>query len=322
MKDIVQTLRHAHAHALAALGLGLATLCATATAQPVHLKVLVQAVASQPVYIARDQGIFARHGLDVEIAPAPTADSMVPQLLSGQAQFGLTSGLAVINAVAKGLKVKLIASALNTSSSVPSSARLIVPLDSPIKTVADLGGKTVAMGGLRSQPHLMVMAGAKELGVDPSTVSFVEVPVPAMQAAALKGTVAAVYPFEPYLTNMLHAGFRLVEPSLTKYLEGSPVIAFAGSDDYLDKNPKVVQAFVAAMSEAYEMANKNPSLVRDVDLKYTKLPPEFIKTRAIAPFSAVIDRSALEQMAQRMKDFGWIEKVPPMSELVDAAAPK
>jgi NitT/TauT family transport system substrate-binding protein len=304
-----------------ALAWGLATGAAYATAQTTPVKVLVQAVASQPVYIARDQGIFVRHGLEVEIAPAPTADAMVPQLLNGQAQFGLASGLSVINAVSKGLKVQLIASALNTSSGVPSSARLVVPQDSPVKTVADLGGKSVAVGGLRSQPHLMVMAGAKELGVDPATVSFVEMPVPAMQAAALKGTVAAVYPFEPYLTNMLHAGFRVVEPSLTKYLEGSPVISFAASTDYLQKNPEVAKAFVAAMKEAYEVANRNPQLVRDVDLKYTKLPADFIKTRDIAPFRAVIDRTALAQMEIRMKDFGWISRVPSMAELVYASAP-
>ena len=143
-------------------------LAAPAAAQTAHVKVLVQQVASQPVFMARDMGLFAKHGLDVEIAPAPTADAMVPQLLSGQSQVALASGLAIINASAKGLKVKLFASALNTSSAVPSSARLVVPQDSPIKTVADLKGRSVAMGGLRSQPHLMVMAGARELGVDPS----------------------------------------------------------------------------------------------------------------------------------------------------------
>ena len=205
----------------------LAAAALPAAAQNVAVKVLVQAVASQPVYIARDQGIFAKHGLEVEIGPAPTADAMIPQLLSGQVQFGLASGLAVINAVSKGLKVKLLASALNTSSAVPSSARLIVPQDSPLRTVADLKGKSVAMGGLRSQPHLMVMAGAKELGVDPATISFVEIPVPAMQAAAQKGTVDAVYPFEPFLSSMLKSGFRLLEPSLTKYIEGAPVISFS-----------------------------------------------------------------------------------------------
>lgn len=289
-----------------------------AAAEP--LKVLVQAVASQPVYIARDQGIFARHGLEVEIAPARTADAMIPLLLSGQAQIALASGLAVINASVKGLNVRLFASALNTSSAVPSSARLIVPDDSPIRTVADLKGRSVAMGGLRSQPHLMVLAGAKEAGVDPAAISFVEIPVPAMQAAVQKGTVDAIYPFEPYLSGMLKSGFRVVEPSLTRYIEGGPVIAFAASTDYLDRNPEVVKAFIAAMTEAYEAANRNPQLVRDIDLKYTKLPPEFIKNRNIAPFAIEIDRAALALMAARMKEFGWISQVPTAAELLHARA--
>ncbi|MBO9649486.1 MAG: ABC transporter substrate-binding protein [Variovorax sp.] len=305
--------------AFAALAL-LLPVASPVAAQTTPLKVLVQTVASQPVYLARDQGIFARHGLDVEIGPAPTADAMMPQLLSGQAQFALASGLSVINAASKGLRVKLVASALNTSSAVPSSARMLVPQDSPIRTITDLKGKSVAMGGLRSQPHLMVMAGARELGMDPAAISFVEMPVPAMQAAAQKGTVDAVYPFEPYLGVMMNSGFRPVEPNLTKYLEGSPVIAFAASSDYLEKNPKVVQQFVAAMTEAFEVANRDPQLVRDVDLKYTKLPPDFIKRRDIAPFSAVIDKAALGRMALLMKDFGWIPRVPAMEELLAVQA--
>jgi len=301
-----------------------ATLCTgialPAAAQATRIKALVQGVASQPVYMARDMGIFARHGLEVEIAPAPTADAMVPQLLSGQAQVALTSGLAVVNAASKGLKVKLFASALNTSSAVPSFARLVVPQDSPIRSIADLKGKSVAMGGLRSQPHLLVMAGARDHGVDPASISFVEIPVTSMQAAAQKGTIDAVYPFEPYLSAMLRGGFRLVEPNLTKYMEGAPVISFAASTEYLEKNPAVIRSFVAAISEAYELANRDPQLVRDVDLKYTKLPPEFIRSRDIAPFSAVIDPTALGQLAQRMKDFGWIPHIPPMQDLLDAHA--
>lgn len=311
------TRRHIAAAGLAALLPALATRSAV---QGTPLKVLVQAVASQPVYMARDLGLFARHGLKVEIGPAPTADAMIPQLLSGQAQFALASGLAVINAVAKGLKVRLLMSALNTSSSIPSSARLIVPQDSPVKHVADLKGRSVAMGGLRSQPHLLVMAGAKEAGLDPASISFVEIPVPAMQAAAQKGTVDAIYPFEPYLGALLKNGFRAVEPNLTKYLEGAPVIAFAASADFLDRNAGLVRPFIAAMNEAYDLANREPQLVRDVDLKYTKLPPDFIKSRDIAPFGAAIDKAALERMAQRMTEFGWIARVPPVTDLLDAQA--
>lgn len=306
--------------AIAALGCVLALAGLPAWSQNTHLKVLVPGVAAQPVFIARDQGIFARHGLDVDIAPAPTADAMIPQLLSGQVQFGLTSGLAVINAASKGIQVKLVASALNTSSAIQSAARLIVPGDSPIHTVADLKGKTVALGGLRSQPHLMVLAAARDLGIDPASISFVEMPVPAMQAAAAKGTVQAIYPFDPYLAALLKSGFHPVEPSLTKYLEGSPVIAFAAASDYLDRNPKIVHEFVAAMAEAYELANHNPQLVRDVDLKYTKLPPEYIRNREIQPFSIVIDEPALGHMAERMKEAGWITRVPAMTEIVDAHA--
>jgi ABC-type nitrate/sulfonate/bicarbonate transport system substrate-binding protein len=90
--------------------------------------------------------------------------------------------------------------------------------------------------------------------------------------------------------------------------------------EFLDRSPALVRQFIAAMTEAYELANRQPQLVREVDLKYTKLPPDFINSRDIAPFGAVIDKAALERMARRMTEFGWIERVPPMTELLDAQA--
>lgn len=286
-------------------------------AQATPLRVLVQAVALQPVYMARDMGWFAREGLEVEIAPAPTADAMIPQLLNGQAQIGLASGLALVNAVARGLPVKAFLSALNTSTSAPSSARLVVPPTARTQALADLKGCTIAVGGLRSQPHLMLLAGARDMGMRPTDLSIVEMPVTAMQAAALKGTLDAVYPFEPYLGAMVKAGFRIVEPNLSRYIEGAPVIAFTASEAYLRSGRGAVRTFARVMREAYALANREPDRVREVDLKYTRLPPEYVRTRQIAPFSANIDGEALMHMAGLMKDFGWIGQVPALEALLD-----
>src|SRR3954470_12872737 len=69
---------------LAATALALAT---TARAQPTKIKVMVAPTAFEAVYIARDQGIFTKHNLEVEVLPGGAPDAMIPLLLNGQIQY-------------------------------------------------------------------------------------------------------------------------------------------------------------------------------------------------------------------------------------------
>lgn len=297
-----------------------AALCAgPVLAQPVKLKVMAAPTAFEALYLARDQGLFAKHGLEVEIIPGGPPDAMIPLLLNGQIHYGMSSGLATVMAVYKGLPVRLALSNLN--SSVPATAALIVPNDSPVQTLADLKGKKIGLSSLRNQPHLGVLISARAAGIDPESISFVEIPASAMISAAQRGTVDAIYALDPYRSVATASGFRVIEESVSKFMLGAPAVTMTAARDFLDRNPATAKAFVAAMSEAYEFANRNPDLVREADVKYTKLPPEFIKTRTIPPFSAWVQVDALKKMVDAMVANGWIARAPGTAELVDVNAP-
>jgi NitT/TauT family transport system substrate-binding protein len=302
------------------LGLAAALIAAAAGAQPTKLKVMVAPTAFEAVYIGRDQGIFARHNLDVEIVPGGAPDAMIPLLLNGQVHYAMSSGLATVTAISKGLPVRIALSNLNSGS--PATAALIAPSNSPVQTLADLKGRKVGLSSLRNQPHLGVLISAKAAGLDAAAISFVEIPTAAMIAAAQKGTVDAIYALDPYKTAALSSGeFRLIEESVSKFMGGATAVTMVASKDFLDKNPVVAKAFVAAMQDAFDAANKNPDAVRAIDVKYTKLAPEFIATRQIPPFSAVVDLAALKKMTDAMVASGWIARAPSPAEMVDAHTP-
>jgi NitT/TauT family transport system substrate-binding protein len=305
--------------ALFVFAAGLLATGVARAAEPVKLKIMAAPTAFEAVYIARDQGIFARHGLEVDIVPGGAPDAMIPLLLNGQVQYGMSSGLATVTAVSKGLPVRIALSNLNSGS--PATAALIVPPESPVKTLADLKGKKIGLSSLRNQPHLGVLISAKAQGIDPSTLSFVEIPAAAMVAAAQKGTVDAIYALDPHKSAAVASGFRVVEESVSRFMDGATAVTMTASKEFLDKNPAPAKAFVAAMTEAYDVANKNPAMVRDIDLKYTKLAPEFVKSRSISPFSAPVDLAALKKMTDAMLANGWITRAPPVTEVVDANAP-
>jgi ABC-type nitrate/sulfonate/bicarbonate transport system substrate-binding protein len=89
------------------------------------------------IYIGIDQGIFKKHGLDVEaidiFGPAKAQEAMA----AGSIDFELGSGTELAY-VAKGAKELAIASIVEP----PSVVDLVVRKDGPIKTIADLKGKT------------------------------------------------------------------------------------------------------------------------------------------------------------------------------------
>jgi NitT/TauT family transport system substrate-binding protein len=296
----------------------LALAAAPVLAQPTKLRVMVAPTAFEAVYIARDQGIFAKHQLEVEILPGGAPDAMIPLLLNGQIHYGMSSGLATVTAISKGLPVRLALSNLN--SGAPATAALLAPVDGPVRTIADLKGRKVGLSSLRNQPHLGMLIATKAEGVE--DVSYVEVPAAALIAAAEKGTVDAIYALDPHKSAALASGkFRMIDEVVAKFMGGAPAVTFTAAKDFLDKNPQVAKAFVAAMTEAFEHANANPEAVREVDVKYTKLPPEFVKTRDISKFNAVVDTAALKKMVDAMLAHGWINREVPVSDIVHPLTP-
>src|SRR5262249_24297229 len=156
-------------------------------------------------------------------------------------------------AISKSLPVRFALSNLN--SGAPATAALIAPNSSPVRMLADLKGRKIGLSSLRNQPHLGVLISATTAGIDPATLSFVEIPAAAMLAAADKGTVDAIYALDPYKTAALASGnYRLIEESVSKFMGGATAVTLAAAKDFLDKNQPVAKRFVAAMTEAFELA--------------------------------------------------------------------
>jgi NitT/TauT family transport system substrate-binding protein len=79
---------------------------------------------------------------------------------------------------------------------------LVVPADSPIKSLADLVGKKIALNGTNSIGTLLISALLAEYDISPAKVTFVTDPdgFPAMPAELQDGAWSAAFLAEPYVT--------------------------------------------------------------------------------------------------------------------------
>lgn len=283
----------------------------------VKFKVLAAPVGFQPLFVGKSQGIFEKHGIDLEISQdLVTAAEAVPQALSGKYQAITTSLIPLAQAVGSGIRIKAIASGLNDEPGKPSIGGLLVLKDSPIKAAADLGGKTVAVNGLGTSLQVAVMQVAARAGVDPKSIKFVNVPYNGMVQAALNRNVDAIYSLENFRQQALDKGFVQISEPLKEAFPNSSWILYAMTNEYIRDNPQTVTKFVAALSEASVLANKNPELVRAVDRERTKLPVDYIDNRVIPPFNTRIDAGAIKNQFEVALKYGVVSKLPEIDKII------
>jgi ABC-type nitrate/sulfonate/bicarbonate transport system substrate-binding protein len=109
--------------------------------------------------VGQRAGIFKKHGLVLEILWTQGAGETQQAVISGSADLGIAGGImGALSAYSKGAPVRII-SAETTGA---SDLFWYVPANSPIKTLKDTDGKTIAYSTNGSSTHGIVTAFMKQ----------------------------------------------------------------------------------------------------------------------------------------------------------------
>jgi len=117
-----------------------------------------------------------------------------------------------------------------------------------------------------------VLHWVKQAGGDPSTVNGVEVPFPNMMDQLKAGRVDAAEPLEPFVSQMLGAGFKsLGDPLLAV---GDPVLFpfWIADADWARAHRDVLKRWVASLQAGLEIIKSDDTGARAVLAKYSGLP--------------------------------------------------
>ncbi|HEY5341826.1 MAG TPA: ABC transporter substrate-binding protein, partial [Candidatus Aquilonibacter sp.] len=143
-----------------------------------------------PVLWAQQSGLFRRNGLTVELDAQRSGTATAAGVAGGGYQVGKSSIVPLITAFAKGIPFVLVAPGGLYRASKPHIA-MIVAVDSPIKTAADMNGKTLGVSALDDLYTLGIKAWMDKNGGDSSTLKIVELPLSAVTAAIVAGRIDA-----------------------------------------------------------------------------------------------------------------------------------
>jgi NitT/TauT family transport system substrate-binding protein len=270
-----------------------------------------------PIYLGKQKDFFTKRNINLTLTPATGGAAIVPAVVSGQYQFGFSNMVSLLLASGNGLPLKVVCNGNNSTGADGSDfAALMVKADSPIKTPADLAGKTVAANTLKNIVDTSVRASVRKAGGDPKSVKFVELPFPQQPAALQSGQVDAVFVVEPFQQAVLAQGGRKIASS---YVDAAPnlvVATYFTSQQLMSSNPDLVKRFTEAMKESLAYADSHPEEARQIIGTYTQIAPDVIAKMTLPKWPADINRQAVQTLADLALSDGLLTKPADLNTLL------
>jgi NitT/TauT family transport system substrate-binding protein len=253
-----------------------------------------QSLLYLPLYVGIDKGYFAKHGVEVTKVTAGSGANGIAQVLAGSATFSLQDPMTMVLANIKGASMKTVASCVD---GVP--AWIVVMKDSPITTIADLKGKTIATAIPPSTSTYLLQRLLQSKNIAATTQTVL---LGTETAPLLAGKVEAAAVYEPYLEDAITQGARVLYEFSSAAQGGYAFSSFDALTSTIKARPQAVQAFVAGIDEAIKAIGKDPQTATDVAIKeFPSLAPDIVRAgikrmlrEKVYPHSAMVSPAAFD----------------------------
>ena len=197
-------------------------------------------------YVAQQEGLFKKHGLDVRINTGPSGSAMVSFLINGQIESAFGSEIAGVSNHNLDPNVVIVAQATRL-------VRWIAIVGRNIDTLDQLKGKKIGVAR-GSGGEVFWLALIDKLKLNAADYTVVNVEAPEMVAALERGNIDAYAVWEPWITRGLAAVKN------TKVLKDQEGILEQGvyvymNKGWIQKNPGPADAFLRSLVDATEIIN-------------------------------------------------------------------
>ncbi|MBN8478096.1 MAG: ABC transporter substrate-binding protein [Burkholderiales bacterium] len=272
-----------------------------------------------PLTLAKEAGLFKKHGLDVTLRKIPQKDRHLA-IASGDIQCAATTVETWIVWNANGVATTQIFQMDKSYGADGMAVR------SNVQKIADLKGKTVAASAPGTAPYFTLAWFLKKNGLSVKDVTVVNLePGPAAQAF-VAGQNDAAMTYEPYLSTVRsnpQAG-KIIATTLDY-----PMImdTFGCTPKFLAENPKAAKALADAYFDAIDMIQKEPKRsfeIMGADVKQSgeqfEASQKYLRWQdraANKAFFAGPHAQFSKEAADLLLEVGIIRQIPDLSKLAD-----
>ncbi len=274
---------------------------------------VVPAVDSAGFFIALHEGLFRAQGLNVKFVPAISSETVIADQVNGR--YDITGGNYVSYIQAQQSHHANLDIFAEGSVLQEGAIGIYTMPDSPIKTLGELKGRTVAINAPKNILYLLAASVLTEHGMSPTDVHFVIAKngFPAMPAELAAGAFNAAVFAEPFGSVAEQADGAV---PLADFDQGAttsfPVEGFVVTKHWAHKYPHTLAAFYQALEEGQEIADTDRAAV-EAALKALPAPLGLSKTTAAImslesyPFSSgpvgSVDKVRLQRVVDVMRQF-------------------
>jgi NitT/TauT family transport system substrate-binding protein len=293
----------------------LATGCASAdgSAAPAGLEKTNLVVAAVPaadaagLYVAQLEGLFTAEGLHIKIVPAISSETVIQKQLAGQYDITMGAYPSYIFADEQhhdGLEILAAGSIMQ-----PRNQEIMVPAGSPIRTIQELKGKTIAINAPDNIIQMLVSALLRDNGIPIKDVHFVpNVPFPAMAHLLQTHKVDAASMPEPFVTGAEESiGAQALADEDIGAAQNLPIAGYVVTKAWAQKYPRTAVAFLKALDEGQRIADTNPRAVETSMVKYSLgVTPTAAAVMAVPTFPLNTDPVLIQRVADLMFQLGFL----------------
>lgn len=249
---------------------GLSFIAAPAVAEQQLTEVRVATLAPSALLwlhaIAKDQGFYAKHNVNVKELVAGSSPALLQAVSSGSVEAGISLGDVVLRAIDKGAPVVI-------TGSILGKAILRLVGGKGVTELKQLKGATVTAGAVEGGTADLMRYQLKMAGVDPQDLKMVAITNSKDRVVALEnGQVKGALLIAPFDTLAIQSGMRILDVYRKPWIE-TPLIV---NKDWASKNRAAAVGLTQALRDAadwiYNPANKQRSI--EILAAYTKTPAD------------------------------------------------
>jgi ABC-type nitrate/sulfonate/bicarbonate transport system substrate-binding protein len=298
----------------------------SARAEPLKIRIGYGVAAEEQLWLLiAKPDIGTHYGKDYTIDGTrfSGSDKRAQAFEAGAIDIASSSANGVIFAAAEGVSGKIIAS-ISRESQRGYSTSFYALTSSPIKTVADLKGKTVAVNGFETSGHLWLKTALAKASLAESDVTIVPIPFPAM-AESLRSGKIDVGEFPQPFDALLHKEMQVTKIFAAKDAipADEELIVLVAKDDFLKANATAVKAFLEDLHAATKFYLEHPQEARQIliDTKMVRVPADVFLGMADYYRDPAMraEVKTLEAMQESQFNAGFQSKKADINQVVDSS---
>lgn len=227
------------------------------TGEPIKLGINIWATDFLP-FIAQEKGFFENNDVNVQLTLVPDYLQMIDGYYAGQFdgimgvyadvifQHSQGTDSRVVFAVDYSDTADAIVGKRNGNDTIVTSTNY---------SLAEVQGKKIGVQGINSFSHLFILKALEKAGLNEGDVEFVDVPAQNVTQALEKGEIIAGHTYEPYTSEALKKGYKILFTAGSIPGLINTVLAFRS--DVVEQRPQDIQAIVKSLVEAEDYYKNN-----------------------------------------------------------------